>query len=353
VLHWIEIRFNGVGDSLREAAMAGISKLTAAMLQALTGLMMLATSAQADLRLCNRMSYVVEAALGVEERSMAATRGWFRLDPGQCRAVLQGNLPSGQLHIHARVPPLYGPSPLPLSGQAEFCVGEDNFTIAGARNCRAGHRPAPFAAVQPVDTEQGPTVTLAEEAGYDDIQARDAGIQRLLVVAGYDAAPIDGIRGAKTDAALTQFLQENKLGNTAAGRSDFFDVLLEAAQKPGNGFAWCNDTAYPVMASLGVEDRNAIVTRGWYRVEPGKCLRPEVSGNPRRLFSFGEAVDANGNTIRMGERPLAWGGGTQLCTRPIKFELYDHGDCLGRGLTASGFAAIDFTGRTPTTIRFK
>jgi len=319
----------------------------------LPALAALASPAYADLRLCNRMSYVVEAALGIEERNMAATRGWFRLDPGQCRAVLQGQPPAGQLYIHVQVPPLYGPSPLPLSGHTEFCVGEGHFTIAGARNCRAGQKPAPFTPVQPAETEQGPTVTLAEEAGYDDMQARDAGIQRLLVVAGYDAAPIDGIRGAKTDAALTQFLQENKLGATAAAKSDFFDVLLAAAQRPGSGFTWCNDTSYAVMASLGIEDRNAIVTRGWYRVEPGKCLRPEVSGSPRRLFSFGEAVDANGNPIRTSDRPLAWGGGMQLCTRPIKFELHDHHDCLARGLTASGFAVIDFTGRTPTTIRFK
>lgn len=333
--------------------MAGPFKLATAMLPALAGLVALTLPAQADLRLCNRMSYVAEAALGIEERNVAATRGWFRLDPGQCRAILQGTPPTGQLYIHARVPSLYGPSPLPLTGQAEFCVGQDNFTIGGARNCRAGQTLAPFAAVQPVETEQGLTVTLAEEAGYDDMQARDAGIQRLLVVAGYDAAPIDGIRGAKTDAALVQFLQENKLTSTAAAKSDFFDILMAAAQKPGSGFTWCNDTSYTVMASLGIEDKNAVVTRGWYRVEPGKCLRPEVSGAPHRLFSFGEAVDANDNPIRKGDKPLSWGGGSMLCTRPIKFELYDHHDCLARGLTASGFAAIDFTGRTPTTIRFK
>lgn len=333
--------------------MAGSFKLTIAMLSASAGLIALGSPAQADLRLCNRMSYVTEAALAIEERGVAATRGWFRLDPGQCRTILQGDLPAGQLHIHARVPALYGPSPLPLAGQAEFCVGQDNFTIAGARNCRSGHRLAPFIPVRPVETEQGPTVTLAEEAGYDELQARDAGIQRLLVVAGYDAAPIDGIRGAKTDAALTQFLQENKLGNTTAGRSDFFDILLTAAQKPGSGFAWCNDTSYTVMASLGIEDRNGLVTRGWYRVEPGKCLRPEVSGAPRRLFSFGEAVDSNGNAIRTGNKPLNWGGGSMLCTRPVKFELHDHADCLGAGLTATGFAAIDFSERKPTTIRFK
>lgn len=333
--------------------MAGSFKLTIAMLFAFAGLIALGSPAHADLRLCNRMSYVAEAALGIEERKTAATRGWFRLDPGECRTILQGDLPPGQLFIHARVPALYGPSPLPVSGQADFCVGEENFTIAGARNCRARQKPAPFTPVRPVETEHGPTVTLAEEAGYDDTQARDAGIQRLLVVAGYDAEPIDGIRGAKTDAALMQFLQDNALTSTAAGRSDFFDVLLAAAQKPGSGFAWCNDTSYTVMASLGIEDKNAVVTRGWYRVEPGKCLRPDVSGNPRRLFSFGEAVDSSGNAIRIGDKPMAWGGTNVYCTRPIKFELTDHHDCLGRGLTGTGFAAIDFTGRTPTTIRFK
>ena len=41
--------------------------------------------ARADLLLCNRMSYVVETAIGLEDKGAVATRGWFRLDPGQCR----------------------------------------------------------------------------------------------------------------------------------------------------------------------------------------------------------------------------------------------------------------------------
>jgi uncharacterized membrane protein len=40
---------------------------------------------------------------------------------------------------------------------------------------------------------KGPVVNLAEEADYDDAQARLAGIQRLLVMSGYDAYPIDGV----------------------------------------------------------------------------------------------------------------------------------------------------------------
>jgi len=46
----------------------------------------------ADLKLCNRMSYVVEAAIGIDEKSATATRGWFRIDPAACRVVLQGAL---------------------------------------------------------------------------------------------------------------------------------------------------------------------------------------------------------------------------------------------------------------------
>jgi peptidoglycan hydrolase-like protein with peptidoglycan-binding domain len=48
---------------------------------------------------------------------------------------------------------------------------------------------------------------LAEDSEYDDEQARLAGIQRLLVIAGYDAAPIDGVDGPKTQAALAAFLK--------------------------------------------------------------------------------------------------------------------------------------------------
>jgi uncharacterized membrane protein len=314
---------------------------------------MASSPAHADLKLCNRMSYVIEAAIGIEDRGSVATRGWSRVDPGQCRSVLQGSMQAGQLYLHARVPALYGPSPLPQDGHADFCVGVDNFVIGNARNCRAGQRPARFTAVKPLETEQGLSLTLAEEAGYTDDQARDAGIQRLLSVAGYDAGAIDGVRGEKTETALRQFVQDNKLTVTAAGRSDFFDVLLEAAQKPGNGFAWCNDTAYTVMAAIGIEDRNAVTTRGWYRVDAGKCVRPEIAGQPKKLYSFAEAVDALGQIVRAGDKPLAWGGGTTMCTRPIKFELYDHLDCGGRGLTSAGFAPIELTAGRGTTIRFK
>jgi len=312
----------------------------------------------ADLQLCNRMSYVVEAALGIEDKGNTTTRGWFRIDPGQCRNVLQGEIPTESFFLHARTLAVYGASPLPQAGHADLCVAQDskeNFIIAGARVCtRPGARLVRFTAVKPSVNEQMLTANFAEESEYTNEQARDAGIQRLLVIAGYDANPIDGVRGAKTEAALTQFLQDNKLTATAAGRSDFFAILLAAAQKPeGAGFAWCNETSLTVMAALGIDDKGTITTRGWYRVAPGACVRPEFAGRPTRLYSFAEAVDSNGNVIKSPERPLAWGGDTVLCTRNMKFELFEQKDCSAKGLSSAGFAVIELAGRTGTTVRFK
>jgi uncharacterized membrane protein len=317
----------------------------------LTTVLLAAAPAQAELSLCNRTSYRMEAAVALEKRANVETRGWFRLDPGQCRQVLEVPLDADMVYVHSRTPPVYGAGPQPQDGQADFCIRPTDFTISNARGCPTTQQ-AHFSAAKPSDSPKGPVVNMAEEGDYDDVQARLAGIQRLLVISGYDAYPIDGVQGAKTQAALAKFLSDHKLGADAAAAPNFFDTLVEAARNPqGFGFSWCNDTKYPVMASLGIVEMGAIVTRGWYRIEAGQCLRPDLRGEPHRLYSYAEAVDSNGRTIKRGDIPLAWGGTVALCTRDGRFELSDHKDCATRGLNSTGFAAIDV--QPSTTIRFK
>ena len=113
--------------------------------------------ARADLQLCNRMSYVVEAAIA--HRGQGRDRD-ARLVPHRSRPVphacSRATPPAETLYIHARALAVYGASPLPQAGHADFCVGNDNFVIAGARNCsRAGQQLARFTAVKPSETEQG------------------------------------------------------------------------------------------------------------------------------------------------------------------------------------------------------
>jgi len=69
--------------------------------------------AHADLKLCNRMSYVIEAAIGIDDKAATATRGWFRIDPAACRVVAQGTLSADRILLNARALGVYGSSPIP------------------------------------------------------------------------------------------------------------------------------------------------------------------------------------------------------------------------------------------------
>ena len=312
-----------------------------------------ATPARADLTLCNRTSYRMRTAIGIEHRANVETRGWFRVDPGECRKVVEGPLDADMTYVHARPPAVYGPAPLPQNGEAEFCVRDDEFEFPDGRGCPLAEQ-AHFAAAKPSDSDKGPTINLAEKAGYDNVQARLAGIQRLLTIAGYDASPIDGVDGAKTQAALAKFLREHKLTPEALSGPHFFDSLIAAALHPqDHGFIWCNDSRHAVMAAVGTVEMGAIVTRGWYRIASGQCLRPDVSVDAQRFYSYAEAVDADGRAIRRGDTTLAWGGNVTLCTRDARFEFSNQKDCAARGLNSAGFAVIDLSTQPATTIRFK
>ena len=312
--------------------------------------------AQAEFQICNRMSYVVEAAIGLQESGALVTRGWYRVDPGQCRVTVEGNVKADRFYVHARALPAYGTSPTPQSAHAELCVGKQQFIVPSAgRGCsRPGQQLVRFTEVKPYPSDTGWTAYLTEEAEYNDEQARFAAVQRLLTINGYDANPTDGLKGRKTEAALAAFLKDRNLPADTANAPNFFDVLLDATQRPdGAGFVWCNETSTTVMAAIANEDRGTIVTRGWYRVEPGKCTRPEVLAKARRVFSYGEAVDPNGQLVKRAGKPLTWGGRTILCTRDATFEVSDHKDCSNRGLTAAGFASVELAAQGPTTLRFK
>ena len=126
-------------------------------------------------------------------------------------------------------------SPIPQNGSDTLCIAPDNFVIAAARQCRGNQTPAPFTQITPTRTDDGNLVAyLAEDPEYDDEQARLAGIQRLLVIAGYDAAPIDGVDGPKTQGALAAFLKSRGLAADVVQSQNFFTTMIEAVQKPSS-----------------------------------------------------------------------------------------------------------------------
>jgi uncharacterized membrane protein len=324
-----------------------------ALAAAIVSLFASSVPAFADLKICNRMSYVVEAAIGIDEKAATATRGWFRIDPAACRVVVQGTLTADRILLNARALGVYGTSPLPQSGSDTLCVAPGNFVIAAARECRSGQTPVPFTQVTPTQTDDGNMAAyLAEDSEYDDEQARLAGIQRLLVIAGYDAAPIDGVDGPKTQGALATFLKGHNLPADVVQSPNFFATMIDAVQSPSaTGLTWCNDTPHKVMAAVATDDGKSVVSRGWYRIDPGKCLHPDIAGQPKQVYSFAEAVDADNRTIKLKDKPLNWGGTKELCTRESKFETNEQGDCASRGFAAAGFATVDMA-NGGKTLRF-
>jgi uncharacterized membrane protein len=162
------------------------------------------------------------------------------------------------------------------------------------------------------------------------------------------------MKGRKTDAALAAFLKDRNLPPDTASAATLFDALLDTRQRiEGTGFLWCNETDYTVMAAIANEDRGTIVTRGWYRVEAGKCTRPEVLTHARRVYSYAEAIDASGQVAKRNGKPITWGGRTMLCTREAAFELSEQKECSSRSLAAAGFASVELAAQGATTLRFK
>ena len=78
----------------------------------------------------------MEAAVGIEKRANVVTRGWYHLDPGQCRQVMDGTLDADMVYLHARTPSVYGSAPLPQNGNADFCIRNGDFD-----NCQRARMP--------------------------------------------------------------------------------------------------------------------------------------------------------------------------------------------------------------------
>jgi Protein of unknown function (DUF1036) len=131
------------------------------------------------------------------------------------------------------------------------------------------------------------------------------------------------VQGTKTQAAIAKFINDRKFPPDTRSGENFFDVLIEAARNPD----WCRLLLVQRHQLCGDGLARPRVTLGWYRVVAGQCVRPDVRGDPYKLYSYAEAVDANGRAVKRGDTPIAWGGTVALCTRDGRFELADHKDC--------------------------
>jgi uncharacterized membrane protein len=326
------------------------------MALALGAMLALANAARADYRLCNETSYVVNAAIGVEAGGAVATRGWFEILPGRCRVVVEGPLDADKYFFYSRVPNYYDIAVTRFESGTRLCVGSSDFLISNATECTdPSHRLERFIEVQPKSRGEDWELALAEEAEFNRERATLAGAQRLLGMLGYDAGRIDGVAGDLTNAALTAFAAASRVETTDAASAELYRALLAElkAKQAGVGLQVCNETRHLVWTALGIPESGKLVSRGWYRIGTGECLRPYKKAlDGSAIYSFGEAVDENGPIISADNIPLIWDGDTLLCTQSTRFNIEDHEQCEAKGMTPTRFRKIDLGGARSWTIRY-
>ena len=65
------------------------------------GLVLLASPARADLKLCNSTSSRIGVAIGYQDPSGWTTEGWWNVAPQTCETLYKGTLSSRFYYIHA------------------------------------------------------------------------------------------------------------------------------------------------------------------------------------------------------------------------------------------------------------
>ncbi|HEX4302615.1 MAG TPA: DUF1036 domain-containing protein [Rhizomicrobium sp.] len=305
-----------------------------------TGLLALASPAQAAMTVCNRTSYVQYVAAAAAVNGDALSQGWTRVAPGSCHVVLPGDLTASTYYLYAKSSQAHAGAARAWGGAVNICVKDTNFTARNrlsALSCDSDDFfQLPFAVV---DTHRlkSWTATLSESPALATLpQAQLAGLKRLLHDIGYPLGAIDGKPDPATDKATADFRKRLRLAATAT-IDDLFDALETEALKTATpaGFSVCNDTAKSVAAALGQKARNDWISHGWWKIAAGSCAK--LADNLLGLDSMFLFVQ------KIGGPPLV-GGPNKFCVADIEFDIQGRGRCASRGLTETGFAEMRVKG---------
>ncbi len=106
--------------------------VTAAVLGCAT-IIVTATPAAADFRICNLTKSRIGVAIGYKDAEGWATEGWWNLPTGNCETLLHGTLAARFYYIYAVDYDRGGE----WSGAAFMCTRDKEFTIRGTGDCLA------------------------------------------------------------------------------------------------------------------------------------------------------------------------------------------------------------------------
>ncbi len=285
--------------------------------------------------LCNRTSFIIEAAVGRPEGTGITVDGWIKLQPGTCKLALAGPLQPATHYLYGRSSAAHLNGHRQWRGATELCVDPiSSFSLESPPDCTSmGLEARDFRPVE-ITSETSWSNAFTEVENYSVDEARNAGLQRLLDEAGVVSSPIDGRIGQRTRSAITEFLKQRSLPADTSD-ADLIDYLEQAADARGRslGFTLCNRTRNRVWSAIARRSVDGWESRGWWQLEAGGCAR--VIDRPLRSaehFVYAEMED--GTTVRTLTR-----ASEAFCIGSSKFAIIGRDDCEVSQYRTALFAA--------------
>jgi uncharacterized membrane protein len=302
---------------------------------------LLPQAAKADLKLCNRTSYILEAATSTIKNTDSLTQGWTRLVPGDCVVALKGPLGAASYLVYARSALAHAGPPRAWGGAFPVCVKDGDFVLHQAVTqayCTAADTfPLSFAPVNMKGGRRDWTMDFDETPALPSLTAAQlAGVKRLLTDNGYKVGAINGLPGKATEAALADFRRKMKFDPRDDNEALFTALEKQAdAKSAPQGYAVCNDSSSSLLAAIAQMGPGKPRSRGWWRIAPKSCARLLTTPLSGPVYLLAQKPAG----------PVVVGGGEKFCTSAVVFEVEGRGDCAARSLTEAGFVVTAGGGR--------
>lgn len=315
-------------------------RLFLSLMLAVAGMSLFALSADAQSarkgwNLCNKTSYIIEAAVGHPNQDGIMVDGWIKVRPGKCQLALAGALKPKFHFLFARTSSAHRGGAREWGGETDLCVDPTgSFSLDSPPDCAAmGLESRGFRAIEITKRSRWST-HFTEVDNYSPEMAQAAGLQRLLEEAGVVSGSIDGRIGHKTRAAIGNFLEKNGLPSSTSD-VDLIDYLEQVAKDRGRavGMTLCNRTKNRVWSSIARRGTQGWESRGWWMLEAGSCAR--VIDNPLRgseHYVYGEMED--GGKLRTLAKAT-----DAFCVGRARFAIVGRDECEASAYRTALFAA--------------
>jgi uncharacterized membrane protein len=182
-------------------------------------------------QICNETTYVLEAATGRPDGRNIQVQGWTRLRPGECRVAVGAPLARGTHYLYARTSSAHRGGRQQWTGDATLCVDPTRqFTLENPPRCTDTYEERRFRRVQ-INKRDSWRTSFSEASQYSQSRARQLGLQRLLVDAGYEVS--EGRRGAdprRIAQSIAQFRASARLSPNAT-QDQLLDALETSARR--------------------------------------------------------------------------------------------------------------------------